>query len=93
MTSIQRALADQLQQAVAGAGTRRVIYKSEYLGYLPFGQYHWIVVGDKDISLACPDGWSRADVEALVDAGVLNPVSHWTNPQDECEQEWQYDLA
>lgn len=54
---MQQALAQQLWRAAADIGDRRVVYRTEYLGYMPFGQYHWVTVGGRDISLACPDGW------------------------------------
>ena len=93
MTSLQQQLASRLRQAAADACGRRVVYRTEYLGYLPFGQYHWVTVGGKDLSLACPDGWAWRDLEALADAGALLRVSQWVNPQDDCERESQYDVA
>lgn len=93
MTALQRELARRLRQAAADVGVRRLVYRTEYLGYLPFGQYHWITVAGKDVSLALPDGWGRDDLEALADAGALVRVSQWVNPQDDCERESQYDVA
>ena len=93
MTPLQHELAGWLQHAVAKTGGRRVVYRTEYLGYLPFGQYHWVKVGGKDVSLGWPEGWEWRDLEALADAGVLVRVSHWVNPHDECERESQYDVA
>jgi len=69
------------------------VYRTEYLGYLPYGQYHHVTVAGRDVSLACPDGWSWSDLEALADAGVLVRVSRWVNPQDNLESESQYDLV
>jgi hypothetical protein len=93
MTPLQHELARWLQNAVAEAGGRRVVYRTAYLGYLPFGQYHWVTLGGKDVSLVWPEGWEWRDLEALADAGVLVRVSHWVNPQDECESESRYDVA
>ena len=89
VTPLQQELARRLLQAGGG----RVVYRTEYLGYLPFGQYQWISVAGKDVSLACPDGWSWSDLEALADAGVLARVSRWINPDDDCERESQYDVV
>lgn len=69
------------------------MFRTEFLGYLPFGQYHWITVAGVDVSLTCPDGWEWRDFEALADAGVLVRVSQWVNPKDDCECESQYDVA
>jgi hypothetical protein len=93
MTPIQRELARELRRAVADTGSRRVVYRTEYLGYLPFGQYHWLTVAGKDVSLACPEGWEWRDLEALADAGALVRISQWVNPRDDCEREHQYDVA
>jgi hypothetical protein len=67
--------------------------RTEYLGYLPFGQYHWVTVGGIDVSLQYPEGWERSDLEALAAAGVLARVSEWVNPRDACEAEVQYDVT
>ena len=64
MTPLQRDLAQQLQRAATEAGGRPVVYRTEYLGYLPFGQYQWVTVASEDISLACPDGWEWRDLES-----------------------------
>lgn len=85
MTAIQLELIQQLKHAVEGAASRRIVYHTEYLGYLPFGQYHWITVADHDISSKCPGDWSWDDLEALADAGALIRVSKWINPEDNCE--------
>ena len=93
MTPLQQELARRLQRTAADTGSRRVVYRTEYLGYLPFGQYHWVTVAGEDVSLACPDGWKWRDLEALADAGLLVRVSQWVNPQDDCAMESQYDVA
>ena len=93
MTPLQRDLAQQLQRAATEAGGRPVVYRTEYLGYLPFGQYQWVTVASEDISLACPDGWEWRDLEALADAGALVRISQWVNPRDNCERESQYDVV
>ncbi|AWM38909.1 hypothetical protein GobsT_28620 [Gemmata obscuriglobus] len=92
MTPLQQDLAQRLRHLTGTAGTPRVVYRTEYLGYLPFGQYHGVTIASADRSRALPDGWAWSDLEALADAGVLARVSVWTNPQDECEQEAQYDV-
>ncbi|QDU19861.1 hypothetical protein [Urbifossiella limnaea] len=93
MTRLQQELAQRLRLAAGDSGDRRVVYRTEYLGYLPFGQYHWVLVGDEDVSSACPEGWEWSDLEALADAGVLARVSLWVNPQDDSDRESQYDVA
>lgn len=93
MTPLQQKLARELRRAATTSGGRRVVYRTEYLGYLPFGQYHWVTVAGVDVSLTCPDGWEWRDLEAIADAGELVRVSRWVNPKDDCECESQYDVA
>jgi hypothetical protein len=93
MTPLQQELFARLLCAVAETGSHQIVYRTEYLGYLPSGQYHRVTVGGKDVSLHLPEGCERRDLEALADAGALVRVSHWVNPQDECEMESEYYMA
>ncbi len=93
MTPTQQELIKQLRLAVEGTASRRIVYQTEYLGYLPFGKYHWITVADQDVSLKCPEGWCWQDLEALADAGELVRISNWINPHDELERVSHYDLV
>ncbi len=45
----QEELLFALKIATKRNGTNEVIYKSECLGYLPYGQYHWIEVDGEEI--------------------------------------------
>lgn len=92
MTPIQQKLARQLRRAATNGGGTRVVYRTEYLGYLPFGQYHWITVAGKDVSLECPEGWEWRDLEALADEGALVRITQSINQLDECERESQYEV-
>jgi hypothetical protein len=47
-----------------------VIYKSEWLGYLPFGQYHWVEVNGEEIQPSNPDSL-QADLSLLAQLGAL----------------------
>lgn len=93
MTPLQQMLARVLRHAAAATGGRRVVHRTEYLGYLPFGQYQWLTVAGVDCSAKCPDGLEWRDLEALADAGVLFRISRCVGPQDDGEMESQYDLA
>jgi hypothetical protein len=54
-------------------GTDEIVYASEWLGWLPFGAYHWIDIGkEMGIESRFPNGWERADLDELVDAGCLD---------------------
>jgi hypothetical protein len=93
LTATQAEITRRLRAAVKLTGSRRVIYRTEYLGYLPFGQYHSVTVGGQDVSLQLPEGWEWSDLDALVRAGELLLVSTWVNPQDSLEIEAQYDVV
>jgi hypothetical protein len=55
-----------------------IVYQTEWLGWLPFGQYPWVDVeradGKDDVALRFPGGWEMADVVALEQAGLLRRV-------------------
>lgn len=71
----------------------RFTYRSEWLGYLPFGQYAWFEVHGEDFTREFPDGWGKSDVDALERAGCLRRVSQWHNPQDKDEVKVVYELC
>jgi hypothetical protein len=73
--------------------TRRIVYCSEWLGYLPFGLYHWVNADGQDISLTFPWGWCRTDFEALEKVGALARIDEWRNPSDEDETKITYEVA
>jgi hypothetical protein len=90
LTELQIRLLSSIQSAVEATPNRRIVYCTEWLGYLPFGAYHWIEVDGQDISNSFPldwsMDWSQRDIEALVDAGHLTMIDEWTNPSDELEK-------
>jgi hypothetical protein len=55
-------------------------------------RYHWVTVDGQDISRAFPLQWGRADLEALVRAGLLSQVDEWINPDDECETKVTFEV-
>ncbi len=65
----------QIRRTAAETCAESFVFKSEYLGYLPFGQYQWIEVGDVTLDTDLPDGWSLADLQALTRDGALEQVS------------------
>lgn len=72
-------------------GTRmQVTYRREWLGYLPFGLYHWLECDGEDFSHSLPENWAMADMKALETHGALLQVSSWQNPDDEEEIEIVY---
>jgi len=93
LTPLQSVLLDRLRSAVKGNSSRRVVYCTEYLGYLPFGFYHWVEADGQDVSLSFPDEWRRTDLEALEKAGLLVKMEEWENPHDQLETKITYEVA
>jgi hypothetical protein len=85
LTPRQTALLRCLRSAIEGQPNLPVLYCTEWLGYLPFGFYHWLLVDGQDISWKLPLDWSWSDLEALETVGFLVKVDEWKNPEDECE--------
>jgi len=78
LTATQTAIRDR----IAAAGAAQIVYCSEWLGYLPFGAYHWVECGSTSISGDFPLDWAAADLEALERDGFLTLVSAWKDPDD-----------
>jgi hypothetical protein len=93
LTDMQTDLLNRLRLAVEGMPSRQVAYRTEWLGYLPYGLYHWIEIDNQDISMTLPGDWSRADLEALENAGFLVKIGEWQNATDECDTKTTYQVA
>jgi hypothetical protein len=65
----------------AAAGDRDFVVVSEWLGYLPFGQYVWIEVDGVEVSAGWPP-WDSGAIEALVTAGRLVVVERRVTSED-----------
>jgi hypothetical protein len=92
LTASQTELLMRLRSEVEASPSRRVIYRSEWLGYLPYGLYHWIEVDRRDISLALPSGWCLADLMALAEVGVMVKVDEWQDPMDELDRKVTFEV-
>ncbi|MBW3243257.1 hypothetical protein KUV57_11170 [Epibacterium sp. DP7N7-1] len=72
----QTALLLLISDAVKKSHGDRITYCSEWLGYLPYGLYHWIEVDGRDISDQIPDmDGISADLQQLVLLNKLQVVS------------------
>lgn len=67
-------------------------YQSEWLGWLPFGQYHWVDVQGEHVSKQFPSGWGPSDLNALAEAGLTEKVSERTYGDGETDSEVVYRL-
>ncbi len=94
LTRTQADLLRCLRSAVAGERSRRVVYCTEYLGYLPFGLYHWMTANGKIIDSSClPWDFSREDLDALEAAGLLDRVHQLTNVEDSLESRTIFEVS
>ena len=62
-------------------------YQTEWLGFLPFGQYHWVDIGGERVSTQFPSGWGLSDLEALVAAGLAEKLGERTYGEGETDSE------
>ena len=83
LTRSQFDLLERLKSALDGQVVQEFIYESEYLGYLPYGQYHWLAAAGQDLPSEILDSMQCSDLEALEKAGYLLRVSEWQNPEDD----------
>lgn len=67
-------------------------YQTEWLGFLPFGQYHWVDVEGERVSNQFPSGWGLSDLDALVAFGLAEKVAERTYGDDETDSEVSYRL-
>ena len=92
MTTIQQYFLEAIANKVAQQGTNEFIYCSDYLGYLPYGQYHWITCGAEDISAELPSGFSSNDLKELEKLGKIKLLEKWVNSKDELVSKTAYKL-
>ena len=48
---------------------------TEWLGYLPYGQYQWLEINNKDISTCFEFAWEYNDLVKLAQIGLLTELS------------------
>lgn len=80
LTRPQLDLLERLQSALAGQAGQEFTYETEYLGYLPYGQYHWLAAAGQHLPSEILE---FSDLETLEKSGYLLRVSEWHNPEDD----------
>ncbi len=80
MSHSSEQLRAEITAAVCSAGVSEITYRSEWLGYLPYGAYQWLVCTGRDINLSVD--WSLADLTALEQSGFLKEIHRQQNPDD-----------
>lgn len=90
-TPIQIELRDRIADFVQGEGCHRIEYESEWLGWLPYGCYHWITCNGSDIDLSLSQDWSLDDLRVLEQTGFLEKISDSTDSNDNfCDKKIVY---
>jgi hypothetical protein len=79
LTKQQKEILQVLLAASARLGSDgSFTYQSEWLGWLPYGQYHWVNVSGKSVSNEFPSDWDPSDLDALVAFELAERVSERT---------------
>jgi hypothetical protein len=86
LTRVQNQLQKRIADAVERADHSQIEYHSEWLGYLPYGCYHWITCKGADVDVVLSEDWSVSDLTALEQAGFLQKIDESTNPDDPFEK-------
>ena len=74
---------ERIRRHVAALGAAELTYVTEWLGYLPYGVYHWLEVDGRDVTDGMPDGWQLADLVHLEREGLLERIDEARDPKDE----------
>lgn len=77
----QTELLFNLKTAVNKYNKNEIIYKSEYLGYLPYGYYHWIEVKGNEVKTSNPDAIQH-DLEALKKSNYISRTKEIKHDED-----------
>ena len=80
LTRVQTQLQRRIADAVERADHAEIEYRSEWLGYLPYGGYQWITCKGANIDVVLSEDWSVSDLQALEKAGFLQKIDESTNP-------------
>ncbi len=74
------------------AGETTIIYRTEWLGYLPYGQYHWIECNGETLTLDLGQDWELSDLEQLERLGLLTKLSDTTAKDDHTDRAVVYEI-
>ncbi len=90
MSDRQPIIRGRIEAVVAASGVGEITYQSEWLGYLPFGVFHWVEHRGRDISSDFPAGWTLEDLTDLERSGFLEVLETHENPEDEFDRRIRY---
>jgi hypothetical protein len=78
----QQQLLECLVDHLVHGSEEAVTYHSEWLGVLPFGQYHWLKTSRGEDVRNLPDDWERDDLLALEGQGLIVRSEEWHDPHE-----------
>ncbi len=74
MTKIQEQIQATILSKRSCTERDQLVYATEWLGYLPYGRYHWVDLNGADISNHFPEGWTFNDIDHLTENGLLKVI-------------------
>jgi len=80
----------KIREAVTASESDEIIYRSEWLGYMPFPVYRWVEHRGEDFSSDFPADWSLEDLASLERAGFLEMLEAYENPEDTFDRDIRY---
>ncbi|MBY0316098.1 MAG: hypothetical protein K2Q26_11295 [Bdellovibrionales bacterium] len=92
LNSKQVKIKEKLHLVTKDLKAEKITYRTEWLGFIPFGVYSHVECAGKDISKELPSEWELADFIALEKAGHLQKLEEWRNPQDEHDSKIVFQL-
>ena len=92
MTETQESLKVAISKIVHNENNNQIVYATEYLGYLPFGLYHWISCNNKQYDTELPLEFTSEDLDQLEKNGFITKMDYWENPDDDLESKTTYQV-
>ncbi|MCE9548132.1 MAG: hypothetical protein K8T25_21880 [Planctomycetia bacterium] len=90
MSERQAIIRSKIELAVRAANCDEILYRSEWLGYLPFGAYHWIECRGENITKDFPEDWSVDDLAGLERASFLEKIEEYQSPTNDFKVGMKY---
>lgn len=92
LNSKQLQIKEKLTLVSQNLKSQQIVFRTEWLGFIPFGVYAHVECGGHDISKELPKEWELSDLIALASEGHLKKVKEWKNPNDENESQIVFEL-
>jgi hypothetical protein len=90
MDERQATLKNMIRAKVTSSESDEITYRSEWLGYLPFPVFHWVEYQGESFSSDFPFDWTLEDLLILEQAGFLEKLEAYENPEDHFDRDIKY---